>query len=58
MEGEVQWKEKSLVLPGFDSKFKAKSAGSKVGYIRRLADLDRAIVEKKLGKEITFEMQM
>jgi len=51
-----QWKEKPLGLT--PSKSKAKSGGSKVGYRRRGAELDRAIMEKKLGKEITFEIQM
>jgi len=49
MEGEVI---------GFDSKFKAMSGGTKVGYRRRGAELYRLIMEKKLGKEITFEIQM
>ena len=42
--GEHQWKEKSLVLPRFDSKFKVMSRGSKEGYRRRGGGLVRDVM--------------
>jgi len=54
--GGNQWKEKSLVLPSFDSKFKGMSRRSKEGYRRRAGGAVRDLMGRNLGKENRFYM--
>jgi len=51
-----QWKEKPLVFPRFDSQVKGMPKCSKRGYRRRGGGSVRALIDRKLGKKITFEM--
>jgi len=54
--GEDQWKKRPLVLPRFDIQFNGISRGSKGGYRKRGRGQIRDLMDRKLEKEIIFEM--
>jgi len=51
-----QWKKRPLVLPRFDSHFNGLSRGNNGGYRKMGGGQVSVLMDRKLGKEIIFEM--